>query len=206
MTNTTKERPILFNGKMVRAILDGRKTQTRRVLDPQPEYTASDEVVVFADGSRSICPFGQPGDRLWVRETWTTRYCTQEEDGVQGDVPVFRADYEYDSSEVCWTPSIHMPRWACRLVLEVTDLRVERLQEISEEDAKAEGSAFTCNQCGNDLDSEEGAEVHWMCDVLDEESFVYGFKRIWNSCTPKKPWDSNPWVWVVTFKRLEQAQ
>jgi len=162
-----RERPILFSGPIVRALLDGRKTQTRRVVKPQPpagcEYTGCDSgrfALCFAEGTggsgnpvcvpprpnhqthQLACPFGVPGDRLWVRETW------QRIGGVEGtpEHTVYRAnggdfsDYSTeDGDPFRWRPSIHMPRAASRITLEITDVRVERLQAISEEDARAEG-------------------------------------------------------------------
>ena len=163
----TKERPILFRGEMVRAILEGRKTQTRRVVkgspaecfpmkgrDNRPDGTFfvsrpdSDRV-----GNSGVqCPYGKPGDRLWVRETWGLQTYGDESDWYDGSIAglsesdvrgrwevTHRADWGPRQDGCVWRPSIHMPRWACRLVLEVTDVRVERLQDISEEDAKAEG-------------------------------------------------------------------
>lgn len=171
-----KERPILFRGSMVRAILEGRKTQTRRVMSPQPtegglragwHWTARggwDYPIDDRPSSKralvSVCPYGMPGDRLWVRETWQAWNCTSHEhdewepitrearmvpwaewfeQNGHPEAIEYRAD---GKSQGPWTPAIHMPRWACRLVLEVTDVRVERLQDISEEDAKAEGLCF----------------------------------------------------------------
>jgi hypothetical protein len=137
-------RPILFNGEMVRAILDGRKTQTRRPVKPQP-YTTHPihESPVYRNKTdtadcllnRDQCPFGEPGDRLWVRETWEP-FC-------EGRV-LYRADGEDQKNNVngtshCWRPSIHMPRWASRIMLEVTGVRVERIQSISGIDAQNEG-------------------------------------------------------------------
>lgn len=164
-----KERPILFSGSMVRAILDGKKTQTRRIIKPPPYAEWMPEVGVYhptifdrhgeafpgdpvfgaadeVDGRP--CPYGQPGDRLWVRETFADEPPGLLSDGLSGRV-VYRADYnEADYNEEWhsapdrvdkWTPSIHMPRWASRISLHIKEIRVERLQDISEEDALAEG-------------------------------------------------------------------
>jgi hypothetical protein len=146
-----EEHPILFRGEMVRAILEARKTQTRRVVkdiecgaDGHPYWPGTKKGGAFLHPSQ--CPYGKPGDRLWVRETWKVM------DPAEADV-MFAADemqrrcldspdhwWRGKRPDARWRPSIHMPRWACRLVLEVTDVRVERLQDVSEEDAKAEGA------------------------------------------------------------------
>ena len=136
-----KERPILCSAPDVMAILDGRKTQTRRIMKPQPNRTWPDEVTPHwsVGGNRTLpgasnplrCPYGVPGDRLWVREAWRLP------DGAPKGWVDYRADDTRDGFK--WKPSIHMPRWASRITLEVTDVRVERLQDISEADAMAEG-------------------------------------------------------------------
>lgn len=183
-----KERPILFSGPMVRALLDGRKTQTRRV--------------VKTDLSRLPlkCPYGWPGDRLWVRERWGInhyRYC--------GTIPKVRPVDLADSllayyateddpeilHEMPWRPSIHMPRWASRILLEVTNVRVERLNAISEADAIAEGITRDGEDQGWD------SEAEWVC------STPYGaYRELWESINGPGSWDANPWVWVVEFKRV----
>lgn len=209
-----KERPILFNDSMVRAILDGRKTQTRRVVkSPYKDEYGNQSRGPFEwietpegfcacldlqcdgydeDGKQMTfcCPYGVPGDRLWVRETFqdTTDnchcdgpcYCDHRKDIV------YRADVSC-SKEYDWTPSIHMPRWASRLLLEVTAVRVERLQDISEEDAKAEGIEVAFNN---------SRVMHRI-----------GFMKLWNSINIKRgfDWDINPWVWVIEFRRIENA-
>ncbi len=176
----TRERPILFSGPMVRAILDGRKTQTRRVITPQP------------DGDfpfRQRCPYGKPGDRLWVRETWTHEdsWCS----GVDCEQPshvYHRATESYPDS-MRWRPSIFMPRWASRIDLEVVSVRVERLQEIGEDDAKAEG--VEPSRAGQD----ERGPV---------KTYRTGFVRAWDTINGKRaPWVSNPWVWVVEFREVQ---
>ncbi len=165
-----KERPIMFTGPMVRAILDGRKTQTRRVIRPQPRWVG-DPGIPFrtedADPKGIIqCPYGKPGDQLWVRETWAPN---------EGDVLAGKAFYRADNNTIVerWRPSIHMPRWASRITLEITKVRVERLQDISEEDAKAEGSAYRTE-----------------------------FRDIWRSIYGDGSWAHNPWVWVIEFRRI----
>lgn len=172
-----KERPILFSGEMVRAILDGRKTQTRRVIKPQGEPYTIEDVDVLK------CPYGIPGDRLWVRETfadlrgmgfghkWAYRADTPE--GSESD----RIRIGYG---VRWKPSIHMPRWASRITLEITDIRVERVQDITYIDAKAEG-------------------VEYEKGYTDPRE---AFATLWNSINAKRDygWAMNPWVWIIEFK------
>lgn len=229
MLTTPKERPILFSGPMVRAIMDGRKTQTRRIVKPQPptveavKKLSGSDFRLFADAHfpRDVfrvagpvwavrdlgpqtqwkCPYGGLGDRLWVRET----FCQKCEDGY----PVYTADGNLDSS--CyhyradgyhvvkadgdggteftkdgreaspWKPSIFMPRHASRLTLEVTAVRVERLQEITEADAQLEGFQQTNT-------------------VLARSEFI----RTWKLINGGGTWSANPWVWVVSFKRVDQ--
>lgn len=162
-----KERPILFNGDMVRAVLAGQKTQTRR-----PKFR---------------CPYGQPGDRLWVRETFAY---------AQDGTVVYRASMvgsPWDAitrRAITWHPSIHMPRAICRIILGITDVRVERVQDIHEEDAIAEG-----------IDPRK-------LSYLSGERAVTKFSVLWNSlyAADGLGWDVNPWAWVVTFKRVENQK
>lgn len=214
----TKERPILFNGAMVRAILAGAKTQTRRVVKPQPVFDTRFRSRFRVDGRGSmshrqvstdapaallgeICPFGQPGDRLWVRETWCHAWDDERDQWSDPERYHYRADgievvHVDDGERSPWCPSIHMPRRACRLLLEITDVRVERLQEISEADAMA-----------------EGADVHVLPDIRLPRThpragrpMVYAdcreiFADLWDSTGGD--WNSNPWVWAITFKRID---
>ena len=215
-----KERPILFSGEMVRAILRGEKTQTRRMMKPQPNPIGSwtegggemhwcdlpDLERVFLDEAEARehwtvqrCPFGQPGDRLWVRETYALSQVWDESRAgempmIVGDVvPAwYRADEgggrfdERDRGR--WRPSIHMPRWASRLTLEIASVRVERLADISEEDACAEGvTAAPFCKAGRPAGQEH----------------VEAFEGLWRSINGAESWDLNPWVWVVGFKRVE---
>ena len=205
-----KERPILFNGEMVRAILEGRKTQTRRIVKPQPkpcDYVDEkgkprgghwwpsnavqsmvhiEEMLQDCDGVwrgliNTCNPFGGKGDHLWVRETFASGLCTKS-------TLAYRATHKSEDLEegwfetIKWTPSIHMPRWACRLVLEITNVRVERLNSISEKDAEAEGIV---------ADEEYSAEEH--------------FSMLWTKTYgwDKGGWNANPWVWVVEFKVIQ---
>lgn len=181
-----KERPILFSASMVRAILEGRKTQTRRVVKRIPlewlESGLHPDFVAFPENGLS--PYGQPGDRLWVRESWayhpdfpesTHRAIYRADPGVENDVPR-------------WRPSIHMPRWASRINLEVTGVRVERLQEISESDAKAEGCSVP--------------EIIYPDEPKEHYSYAAAYKHLWESINGPGSWDANPWVWVVEFRRI----
>lgn len=181
-----QERPIIFSGAMVRAILDERKTQTRRVVRGHPHTMEPLNIG---------CPYGVPGDRLWVRETWGQTEQGDEWGYYRGKadarLPVlFRADDPTggDDDEY-WRPSIHMPRWASRITLEVIGVRVERVQDISEDDARAEGVTPTAplGKTGHAV----GAE------------YAAAFAALWDSINGKRaPWASNPWVWAVEFQRV----
>ncbi|HGM4943631.1 TPA: morphogenetic protein [Serratia marcescens] len=204
-----KERPVIFNGEMVRAILDGRKTQTRRTLTDRQLHlidvaSQAGECYPLESGIdhansqsyyREHCPFGQVGDRLWVREAFqgplipedelseylganpdkfqSPAYCEYAADG--GAKPEYVDSDE--NTRYGWRPSIHMPRWASRITLEITGVRVERLQDISESDAIAEGGTKHFN-------------IDW-------------FGPLWASIYGEESWGANPWVWVIEFKRVE---
>ena len=189
------EKPILFSGPLVRAILEGRKTVTRRVA----KLTDAGHVKEPRGHRRwhpgdpdasAACPYGQPGDLLWVRETWAQwdrglafrADCLNPRTGEEdGDSRRCRLDFG-----VKWRPSIHMPRWACRLLLRVTDVRVERLQEITAEDAVAEGLV-------RDASHPTGGWVELLRD----------FRDLWDSIAkPGFGWDDNPWVWRIAFERV----
>ncbi|WP_153164366.1 hypothetical protein [Stenotrophomonas nematodicola] len=193
-----RERPILFNGAMVRAILAGQKTQTRRAVAgvrgdnclclKKPTKTRSGIITHVLDApGHGLCPFGQPGDRLWVRETWQFEInaigSAREEDGPF----VYAADDGYGDRRIDerWRPSIHMPRWVCRLVLEITAVRVERLQAISTQDCLAEGITTRFK----------------VADAADELRIQ--FRDIWNDTGGD--WESNPWVWVIEFNRINEV-
>ncbi len=204
-----KSTPILFSGPMVRAILDGRKTQTRRVFKVQPADDFCPEVGLYCPtlvdprtgemfpgkerfGASDLdechpCPYGQPGDRLWVRETWQdTRSPGEPENRRQ---IMYRAD---DSrSLIGWRPSIFMPRWASRITLEITGVRAERLQEISDDDAFAEGIQSW-------VDSGHG--------MAGGGSARGTYRALWESINGPGSWDANPWAWVVEFRRLKTAK
>lgn len=227
----TKERPVIMTGESVRAILDGRKTQTRRVVKPQPDspcVLAPDIAwiagratciwpapYVLDDGSRpdhhATCRHGKPGDRLWVKETWALVKPQYDHefpnyvDGFEewaGPIPMrcppgwtlilksLWNGYEYETAEergFSWRPSLFMPRWASRLTLEITEVRVQRLHEITEEDAKAEG-------------------VEWNSGPLrmGHTHPISAFKASWDEINGKKrPWSSNPWIWAISFRKVE---
>lgn len=214
-TPGTIERPILFNGAMVRAILDGRKTVTRRVVKPQPDFLGSmtDPTTPFKTlgaglHGQIVCPYGKPGDRLWVRETWQGPLI--DDDEMRADSSWWKNMSRYQNPAHCayrasgdscefvdpdgdmqcrWKPSIHMPRWASRILLEVTDVRVERLQAITRSDIRAEGL-----QCPPELASDDVSPNY-------RDWYPAAFRELWNSTGGD--WDANPWVWVVEFKRVE---
>jgi hypothetical protein len=196
-----KERPILFSAPMVRALLDGSKTQTRRIVKPQPDHPAFAKHHMLASDDESIdlylhsstlhrairCPYGQLGDRLWVRENFAprsddemsyARWMTGDRSGPSPEI-MFAAD-RGDPYITRWRPSIHMPRWACRVTLEIVSVRVERLQDISEADAKAEGC--------------EPAECCY--------AYYHGYSKLWESINGAGSWDANPWVWCIEFKQI----
>jgi hypothetical protein len=246
MGSNFKERPILFSGPMVKALQVGRKTQTRRVLQNrhlsgtgwQVPNGNADPTAINANLAR-FCPYGAPGDRLWVRETWAYTgqaslnygpmaqrrqgYVTYAADGAKvthyfpdgpmlpsppQTLPTRRADEdEFDFAERTsdyyrayfrrMRPSIHMPRWASRLTLEVTEVRVQRLQEISEADILAEGIP------------PDARGWEWL-GVLppppaERDGPVAGWQWLWDSINGERPgcsWGDNPWVWAITFKKL----
>ena len=214
-----KERPMIFNAEMVRAILDGRKTQTRRIVKLSHESGMVNPVVRGRNGeicsitcrlSPMFCPFGQPGDRIWVRETFQgplfeydlmNSYCKDPTPFEKPEFCVYKADgeptpefYDADDELHCrWRPSIHMPRWASRITLEITGVRVERLNSISQEDAQAEGMKLTgWRPTYSDPDS--GGEVWTPYD---------NFAQLWESIYGEESWQANPWVWAITFRHIE---
>jgi hypothetical protein len=215
MSTGTAERPILFSAPMVRAILEGRKTQTRRVVKPIPELEQEPDTVLsnwswgngrnangdpnsLADAQR----YGSPGDRLWVRETWNAGNPAHpsgigimfDEKPREGMKLVYRADPESETyvPEIPWRSPIHMPRWASRITLEIAEVWVQRLQEIGEEDCRAEGICLLKTNC-------DGECGQTPCGISRQP-----FMTLWDSINGKKhPWESNPWVWAVTFNRVE---
>ncbi|HCT4384721.1 hypothetical protein L1S16_24295 [Klebsiella pneumoniae] len=218
------ERGMIFNAEMVRALLDGRKTQTRRPIKwKQTRFT---EIGEREDGSKwpwsedaehacdfwHPCPFGAVGDRIWVRETWGVVSHAFSDDGLMIDwVPdrpataihempfgngyysgyaIYAADGDftwgdddgYEDGRSCWKPSIHMPRAASRILLEITDVRVERLRSMSQDDARAEGVIAASGPMEAGL----------------------AFRELWDSIYGEESWKANPWVWVIKFKRIEE--
>lgn len=219
MSQLVKERPILFSAPMVRAIRDGSKTQTRRIIKApwlSGEYFYSGEITTdlgYPESQGNVwvgfrhdpqwqscdpigsaayvkCPQGKVGDRLWGRET---HYIVGESRQV-----FYRADDSNNFGDPFhwhggWKPSIFMPRWASRIDLEITGIRVERLQDISEEDAKAEGAPGY--EEGIDSPPPEDGEYSW--------SHIASFRSLWRSINGHDSWGLNPWVWVLEFKRIE---
>ena len=230
MKGEVKERGMIFNDEMVRAILEGRKTQTRRIMKNQPAEVGPEAPVMVrkigagfqwygADGVSSVfnCPFGIVGDRIWVRETWAI---LGNEDGCSVDwndnlcrgdeksaARIYRASCEQKPGDYGlwsipddadwkphtvnekfdggWRPSIHMPRWASRILLEITNVRVERLNDISECDARAEGAPTESTLIG---------DKHYP-----------GFRSLWKSIYGEDSWNANPWVWVIEFEHIQGA-
>lgn len=231
-----KERPIYFNADMVRAVLDGRKTQTRRIVKWRglneglnlqfSGLRASKEAKGWVIESQNrtssewrcqptTCPFGEVGDRLWVRETWSVVSHAFDDDGLMIDYKpdrpakavhekpfgngyysghaIYAADGGFTwgdddgciDGRSCWKPSIHMPRWASRITLEITGVRVERLASVSTGDARAEGYPAERAADGGPLDA-------WLW-----------FRDLWDGIYPEQSFKVNPWVWVVEFKRVE---
>ena len=215
------EKPILFNAEMVNAILSGRKTQTRRIISEKNLHLF--DVAAIAGECHPLglcdqrsqsyylefCPLGNPGDQLWVRETWNKH----------GGLLTYRADHDWieemRKATVCpakWVPSIHMPRWASRINLLITGVRVERLNDISEQDAMAEG--ITAKDVIIETRYEGGGHVEITAERFffvggdDEgyESAGEAFAELWDSIYGQKEgenWQANPWVWVINFERME---
>ncbi len=233
-----KERPVIFNSEMVRTILDGRKTQTRRVMAVQPESNQFGLLRITDSTKRSdigkyhwaesnatgthqrsalfSCPFGQVGDRLWVRETWSDVnlegipaaayradgdvYSPMDDESFLDEYGAFNYEdhrvtkYHFaawysdliEGIEGVWRPSIHMPRWASRITLEITGVRVERLNDISHDDAKAEGCCY----------GRGGGVPDFAVTPADH------FPTLWASIYGEESWCANPWVWVIEFRRV----
>jgi hypothetical protein len=193
-----KEKPILFNAHMVTAILDNRKSQTRRIIKPQPigpvEKTPDSKFWLdhgFPHPEERPnefgCLHGKPGDRLWVRETFH----------FSGDVPIYRADFN-PSIQALWTPSIFMPRTASRITLEITDIRAERLQAITETDAIAEG----IDRIGGEYSVEPWKNYLKSGNGYQKSTPKASYMTLWQSINGAESWDANPWVWVIEFRRV----
>lgn len=221
-----RERPILFSAPMVRALIAGTKTQTRRIVKAPPKwwdtwsdgerdqptgYTriepSSDGLFIQGLGAASSpakpSPYGSKGDRLWVRESLVLRDVSWHYEADSAPVELGLGDPRtgamiswghHNERERC--NSIHMPRWASRITLEVTNVRVERLQSISEEDAKAEGVTPATLR-------DPGSYPDWMQPVKPGQPFRVAFEQLWDEINgTKAPWSSNPWLWVIGFRRL----
>jgi len=215
-----KERPILFSGEMVRAILEGRKTQTRRVVKKIDQkcdglkFIRKNEYAMIWNKNPEVekkyvpkgglleiahihCPFGQPGDQLWVRETWAhddpdcqNIHC-ENIDHIWWKANEIKLVADSFCGSARWHPSIHMPRWASRILLEVVSIRVERVQEIDMNGIIAEG-------------------IHESYVATVESGIInpplHAFRKLWDSINEKRgySWEVNPWVWVVEFKRIDE--
>lgn len=230
-----KARPILFSGPMVRALLEGRKTQTRRVVKARRRdgsvYPAMHELV----GEPEIvvcCPYGRPGDLLWVRETLRifdnrnrpasveySAYCGKagfvepiDKARAWGEAVLekrmnrrARAEYQDGrrNSNIQQVSAIHMPRWASRLTLRITDVRVQRLRDICRDDAIAEGTDFhkcPTRQTQTSIDAQAAARSIGMCAHYTAEiDYVGGYQWLWESINGPGSWSANPWVWALTF-------
>lgn len=216
-----RERPILFNGDMIRAILAGRKTQTRRPVVPtqsRPKVPPVEMYPWIIDGEQEVddgglpcwsgthpdyptgekwfsCPLGGVGDLLWVRETWAIDapldQVKREYEDMMGGIghgPYFRADGVHENTGLTWRPSVHMPKWASRILLEISAVRVERLHRIGEVSARL-----------------EGVDPEWVVSVERGESYqsyCAAFVRLWDTIYKRRGlgWSSNPWVWVISFQ------
>lgn len=219
-----QKKPIIFSGDMVKAILEGRKTQTRRVIVPQPPHWTWnvrpwDDRCINVSGVEGnyfvICPYGKPGERLWVRETAKLRSVNRRRTGhIDGFDLHYRADDEIldfpgrddykPYSFLRFTPSIHMPRWANRITLGIKGVRVERLQEITEADIVKEG-----------IRQSESDEKYWLGPLAGVPDYPWNtaqqaFMSLWNEKNGKRvegkySWDRNPWVWVIEFKCIDKG-
>lgn len=230
-----KERPILFSGPMVCAILEGRKTQTRRIVNPQPEGISTFEGVklpywnvggfrTHATANNPIhCPYGVPGDQLWVREK--LNILDWDDSGARlGAFVQYAADesprgwtHDDDGVDLNWgagkktVPSMFMPRWASRITLELLQVRVERLQEITEDDALAEGVAASEPITQDDIDALVGGSTE---KALTEAfgtgghfTAKFNYSMLWDDINRKRAaWATNPWVWVLSFKRETSSE
>jgi hypothetical protein len=207
-----KETPIPFNTQMVQAILDGRKTQTRRIIKPQPtEFVQEDFGPVAIIGTYKglkqgkTCPYGYPGDRLWVKETFAPKVTS---DIQTNPVTLYKANYPGSEKEVTeymkkfghkWKPSIHMPKAAARIWLQIEEIRAQRLIDITEEDAIAEGIEPVILHDTKSWKRYDGYEI-----VTSDR--VVSFWSLWASINGEESWHSNPWVWVITFKVISTTR
>ncbi len=198
------EKPILFSAPMVQAIFAGTKTQTRRVIKPQPDRIHDGEPYWYIGGYRAYqvrgtkdvlrkgthssldCPYGEVGGLLWVRETWAKHKHFEERPTVGPGLVIYAADGKESRPVARWRPSIHMPRWASRIMLEITGVKVERVQDITEHDARAEG-------------------VEAKTDAFNAETYRWRFMLLWDALNKKRGfgWDKNLWVWCISFRRVK---
>lgn len=255
----TKERPILMSGPMARACLDDSKTETRRVIKPQPKglpkgaycdpynhnyehftfWLPDNRMILSAGGNVKNtahwrCPYGVPGDKLWVRESWAKAVTHKDHPddnyvGCNQALIVYKADgaalsYIMDTCDdyptLCgkprqrfdmpkrWRPSIHMPRWASRILLEIVELRAERLQDVTEAGAMAEGIrrelVVVGSNCNGGRHCEEVEYSYYYSGCPDGfETAVDAYAHLWDAINGKGAWADNPWVWVVKFKRIK---
>lgn len=212
---STAERPILFSGPMVRAILQGTKTQTRRIIKPQPPSKAHPFFIVCSSDKKDegkwrftrnidhlsgtvlgpiACPYGKPGDLLWVREA----HALSANPGLK---PWYRLDHPEACGsgprvDIKWRPSIHMPRWASRITLEITRVRVQKLKAISDADAREEGIT---DYCGKWWDGSPVVCGNWSGPTM-------AYQGLWQSIHGPGSWEANPWAWVVEFRRIEEVK
>lgn len=230
-----REIGMLFSEPMVQAILDGRKTQTRRIIKPKPKPLSEilpgripDVAAVMEkfDRGRGVinvgkqiliphCPYGQKGDRIWVRETWAVAHYYCENTGDTWSEYLYRATAKDDNEK--WRPSIHMPRFASRITLEIVSVRVERLREITADDCYSEG-IFVEPPAGCDPKKPDGwdgwsdarkneyaygqARATYIAQLHHCDLYVNAYRKLWESIYGPASWDENPWVWVIEFKRI----
>ena len=200
--------PILFSTPMVQAILKGRKTMTRRKIKlyKADEYPLRQTSQWMQENN--TCPYGKVGDVLWVRET----FCLNV---FENNPYLYKADdNDGENDYLRWKPSLFMPKAACRIFLVITDIRVERLQHISKEDAKKEGIEFTiadkekfrCRATGmklyRDYERKDNSLTNYPCNGF--ENAIVSFETLWQSINGKESWEANPWVWVIVFERIEK--
>lgn len=219
MKTKVKQYPLIASTEMVRGILSGAKTQFRRVIKPQPNppYGITKSCMTFDFNNKAqpefeglgwyyhpFCPYGKVGDQIWIRETWTPN--EEYDGGFEAEYCAYTPRYYYKADygwlDALWKPSIHMPKDASRLLLEITSIKVEQLQNISENDARNEGfGQKQIWQCDGPIDG---------CGQCESCNPLIWFKNDWNSIHNNKqgkdinyPWESNPWVWVIEFRRIK---
>lgn len=205
------KRPIIMSGDNPKLTLEGRKTQTRRVVNLPPGSEDTKKVTWgcvggqgfgFIFGDRILpCPYGVAGDRLWVRETFCGPVLTSER-GELFERYYYKSTHQHERPRnhkaeiIPWTPSIHMPRSASRITLEITKVRVERLQDISEEDAKAEGVTPTGRHTTH----------RYRANDNEDHGHRLEYRKLWNSLHGKGAWDRNDWVWVIEFRLSQKCK